>query len=58
MGFSIGADQLPDWESRLSEHGVQILSRVSWPRGGQSLYFHDPDGHVLELLTPGVWRTY
>jgi catechol 2,3-dioxygenase-like lactoylglutathione lyase family enzyme len=56
--FSIDAVELPAWESHLGTHGIQILSRVRWPRGGQSLYFRDPDGHLLELLTPGVWATY
>jgi catechol 2,3-dioxygenase-like lactoylglutathione lyase family enzyme len=56
--FSAGREELPEWEVHLKAHGVEIVSRVSWPRGGRSIYFHDPDGHVLELLTPGVWATY
>jgi catechol 2,3-dioxygenase-like lactoylglutathione lyase family enzyme len=57
-GFAVGAAELPEWESHLSAHGVEIESRVSWPKGGRSVYFRDPDGHLLELLTPGVWSTY
>lgn len=56
--FAIEAAELPAWESHLNAHGVAVLSRVSWPAGGQSIYFRDPDGHLLELLTPGVWSTY
>lgn len=58
VGFGVPAADLPDWETRLAAHGVAVESRVSWPRGGRSLYFRDPDGHLLELLTPGVWRVY
>jgi catechol 2,3-dioxygenase-like lactoylglutathione lyase family enzyme len=58
VGFAVDADELPEWESHLIAHGVEIESRVSWPRGGLSLYFRDPDGHLLEVLTPGVWSTY
>jgi catechol 2,3-dioxygenase-like lactoylglutathione lyase family enzyme len=58
IGFAIDTEELPEWESHLGAHGVEILSRVSWPKGGRSLYFRDPDGHLLELLTPGVWATY
>ncbi|MDF2970539.1 MAG: glyoxalase, partial [Microvirga sp.] len=42
----------------LGERKIPIESRVTWPRGGTSLYFRDPDGHVLELATPGLWATY
>jgi catechol 2,3-dioxygenase-like lactoylglutathione lyase family enzyme len=31
---------------------------MNWARGGKSLYFRDPDGHLVELVTPGVWATY
>ena len=58
VGFAITLQELPEWESHLKDRGVKILSEVSWPRGGRSLYFRDPDGHLLELLTPGVWSTY
>ncbi len=57
-GFAVDTQELPEWESHLASHGVKILSRVCWPRGGQSIYFRDPDSHLLELLTPGVWSTY
>jgi catechol 2,3-dioxygenase-like lactoylglutathione lyase family enzyme len=58
MAFAIGAGDLPAWERRLGEHGVAIEGRTDWPRGGHSVYFRDPDGHLLELVTPGVWPTY
>jgi hypothetical protein len=37
---------------------VSIESVVTWPRGGTSLYFRDPNDHLLELITPGVWSIY
>ena len=58
VGFAISADQLDAWERQLTEHGVTIESRIIGPRGGTSLYFRDPDGHLLELLTPGIWPIY
>lgn len=56
--FSVEASELPAWESHLSTYQVPVLGRVVWPRGGTSIYFRDPDGHLLELMTPGVWQTY
>ena len=58
VAFAIAAADLPSWELRLRDGGVPIESRVRWERGGTSLYFRDPDGHLLELATPGVWSVY
>jgi catechol 2,3-dioxygenase-like lactoylglutathione lyase family enzyme len=58
LAFSIDRAELPKWESKLADAGIPIESRVAWPRGGESIYFRDPDGHLLELLTPGVWEIY
>jgi catechol 2,3-dioxygenase-like lactoylglutathione lyase family enzyme len=58
VGFAIPRDALAEWEAHLEACGVAIESRMQWERGGQSLYFRDPDGHLLEVLTPGVWVNY
>jgi len=58
MAFAIEAGELAGWESRLGAHDVVIESRTAWPRGGHSVYFRDPDNHLLELVTPGVWAIY
>ena len=58
IAFAVTSQEMPEWEAHLQTNGIEILSRVSWPRGGRSIYFRDPDGHLLELLTPGVWATY
>ena len=58
MAFAIAADQYDEWHRHLVTAGVVIRGEMNWPRGGRSLYFEDPDGHVLELATPGLWPTY
>jgi catechol 2,3-dioxygenase-like lactoylglutathione lyase family enzyme len=58
VGFAVGRDDLDAWERHLAAHGVAIESRARWERGGRSIYFRDPDGHSLELVTPGTWETY
>lgn len=58
VGFAVEAAEFPEWERRLDEQGITIEGRMHWARGGESLYFRDPDGHLLELLTPGVWAVY
>lgn len=55
--FGIRADQLEIWRSRLTDHQVAIEREIDWPRGGHSIYFRDPAGNSIELITPGVWGT-
>jgi catechol 2,3-dioxygenase-like lactoylglutathione lyase family enzyme len=58
MAFSISAADLPAWEERLKQSGIAIESVVRWPKGSVSLYFRDPDDHLIELATPGLWANY
>jgi catechol 2,3-dioxygenase-like lactoylglutathione lyase family enzyme len=58
FAFAIDVADVAAWEARLGELGIEIESRVRWPRGGQSLYFRDPDGRSVELATPGIWPSY
>lgn len=58
LAFAIGRDELAQWEEHLARQGVAIEGRNDWSRGGRSIYFRDPDGHLLELATPGLWPVY
>ena len=58
VAFAVPADDLAAWTRRLQEAGVAIEGRTAWPRGGESLYLRDLDGHLLELATPGLWAIY
>jgi catechol 2,3-dioxygenase-like lactoylglutathione lyase family enzyme len=56
--FAIPADALAAWEGHLAGLGVEVVSRVQAERGSTCLYLRDPDGHLVELATPGLWETY
>jgi len=58
LAFTIPLESESEWKQHLDSHGVAVESRVEWPRGGFSVYFRDPDGHLLELVTPGCWAIY
>ena len=58
LAFSIAAEDIEPWRERLAGEGVAVESTVSWPGGARSLYFRDPDQHLVELITPGFWAIY
>lgn len=58
LAFAIPRAELGAWETWLAERQVEVVERKEWPLGGTSLYFRDPDRHLLELATPGVWTSY
>ncbi|UFN49012.1 VOC family protein [Roseomonas sp. OT10] len=58
--FALAVDlpDLPRWEAHLAGQGVALEGRVDWPQGARSIYFRDPDAHLVELVTPGLWAIY
>jgi catechol 2,3-dioxygenase-like lactoylglutathione lyase family enzyme len=55
FALGIAREDLDDWRDRLLEHGIAIEHEEDWPLGGHSLYFRDPAGNSVELVTPRVW---
>ena len=58
IAFAIPASEVTRWEAWLAENGIPVEEKRSWDGGGQSLYFRDPDRHLLEIASPGVWSVY
>jgi catechol 2,3-dioxygenase-like lactoylglutathione lyase family enzyme len=58
LAFAIAADELASWEAWLQTRGIAVEEKKKWELGGWSVYFRDPDRHLLELATPGVWSVY
>src|SRR5436853_6760195 len=47
VAFAIAATELRRWEEWLAHHGIAIEEHHTWEAGGTSLYFRDPDRHLL-----------
>ena len=58
IAFGIDNEALDEWEHHLASRGVEIEGRTRWPKGAVSLYFRDPDDHLLEVVTRGIWPNY
>jgi catechol 2,3-dioxygenase-like lactoylglutathione lyase family enzyme len=46
------------WEKYLKAKDVNILGLMDWERGGRSVYFADPDRHIGEIGSRGIWAHY
>ena len=67
IALEVALDDLLAAPARLRAHGVAPLSFfgqetgepdvLGWMPAG-AVYFRDPDGHLLELATPGLWTVY
>lgn len=55
IAFAIADRDFPAWETYLDRHGIEIEGRTDWPHGGHSVYFRDPDGHLLEFASRRLW---
>lgn len=58
VAFAIPSAELGRWESWLENRGIVVEEKRAWKLGGRSLYFRDPDRHLIELATPGTWSVY
>jgi catechol 2,3-dioxygenase-like lactoylglutathione lyase family enzyme len=58
VAFAIPTSELASWEAWLEENGIAVEEKRTWDLGGVSVYFRDPDRHLVEIATPGVWSIY
>jgi catechol 2,3-dioxygenase-like lactoylglutathione lyase family enzyme len=58
LAFAIPSSELASWEAWLQARRIPVEEKRTWELGGSSLYFRDPDRHLLELATPGTWSVY
>jgi catechol 2,3-dioxygenase-like lactoylglutathione lyase family enzyme len=53
--FRVTARELEAWRRYLPLAGVRVESEVLWPNDARSIYFRDPAGNSIELVTPTIW---
>ena len=56
IAFSVDGENIDVWKELLVNNGIQIESEVTWPNEAVSLYFRDPAGNSLEIVSPSLWN--
>ncbi|MCC5941317.1 MAG: VOC family protein [Balneolaceae bacterium] len=57
IAFSIRDEELQQWKAFLDKTNISIESEVTWPNGAVSIYFRDPAGNSLEIVSPKIWNS-
>jgi len=58
IAFAIPSAEIGQLGAWLQTRGIAVEEKRTWELGGWSLYFRDPDRHLIELATPGTWSIY
>jgi catechol-2,3-dioxygenase len=55
FAMEIESSDYSRWKELLSKNRISIEKEVDWKGKAKSLYFRDPAGNLVELITPGEW---
>ena len=55
FAMEIKTNDYSEWKELLATKNIKIEKEVSWKSRSRSLYFRDPAGNLVELITPGEW---
>ena len=55
IAFEVNMEEYEKWKDKILKSGTVITHEHTWSKNLNSFYFEDPDGHVLEILQPGIW---
>jgi len=54
IAFEVDFEDYVEWKVKLTHAKIEIIHEHEWS-SSRSIYFHDPDKNVLEIVTPGLW---
>ncbi|HXA01079.1 MAG TPA: VOC family protein [Cytophagaceae bacterium] len=55
LAFEVEPAEYESSKTKILEKNISIIHEQVWKPGIHSFYFHDPDGHVLEIVPKGMW---
>ena len=55
LAFEVIPEDYTAIKEEVAKLGIAIIHEETWREGVLSFYFKDPDDHVLEVVTEGLW---
>ena len=55
FAFETTKAQYEAWKEKINAEGITMEHEATWKDGLKSFYFRDPDRHVVEIVTKGIW---
>jgi catechol-2,3-dioxygenase len=55
FALEIDKENYDNAKNMLIEKNIKIEKEVTWEKGTNSIYFRDPAGNLVEIITPGCW---
>jgi catechol 2,3-dioxygenase-like lactoylglutathione lyase family enzyme len=55
FAFEVSTGDYTAARQQVTGGGIEILHHHEWTNGKRSFYFHDPDGHLVEIIEEGLW---
>lgn len=56
FAFEVKVEDYPMWKDKIIGVGIEITHEQEWKNNLMSFYFEDPDGHILEIVSEGIWN--
>lgn len=56
LAFEVQPKEYQQWKDKLASANIEIIHEHHWGDDFRSFYFHDPDGHLLEIVPVGMWE--
>lgn len=55
FAFEVQRNTYDETLEEIKEADIEILHQHVWKGKLRSFYFHDPDGHLIEIIEEGLW---
>jgi catechol 2,3-dioxygenase-like lactoylglutathione lyase family enzyme len=55
FAFEVSKIEYDKVKNEIRSKGITIIEEMVWESGGESFYFNDPEGNVLEFVPDGIW---